>query len=203
MKGHGMSNIIQASVTIQGTRPMLWHHFGPAAIPLAKQEKSGVAGNDPNEWRKTVLFDEKTRQLYILPSYIFGCLRDAAKHTPRKRGTLMSYVAATLQVLDTRVWVDRYLPPEPLPTDPDEPTYLDIQSARNPSTRARNVRYRVAASTGWRCSFTIEWDKTIVSREEMEAVLLDAGRLAGLGDGRAIGYGRFAVEDISLSNDAS
>jgi hypothetical protein len=89
--------------------------------------------------------------------------------------------------------LDRHLPPEPLPTDPLEPVYLDIQSVRNPATRARNVRYRVAVAPGWTCSYRLQWDKTIVSTQEMQMVAIDAGRLSGLGDGRSIGYGRFEV----------
>jgi hypothetical protein len=193
------NNMLTATVTIEGTRPLLWHHFGPDAMPLEKQERTGVAGNDPEEWRKTVLFSNKTRQLYVKPTYVFGTIRDGAKHTPRKRGTLQPFVAATLQVADNLVWIDRYLPEEPIPQDPEEPVYLDITSVKNPSTRARNVRYRIAASPGWQATFTIEWDKTVVSRGEMESALNDAGKLVGIGDGRAIGNGRFVVKSFDVA----
>lgn len=187
-----MSNILTAYVTIEGTRPLLWHAFGPDALPLEKQERTGVAGNDPEEWRKTVLM-LPSRQLYIKPTYVFACLRDGARHTSRKRGTLQPFVAATLQVTDDFILVDRFVPEEPLPTDPTLPVYLDICGVKNPATKSRNVRYRVAASTGWQAAFTIVWDKTIVARGEMEAVMLDSGRFVGLGDGRSIGNGRFSL----------
>src|SRR5688500_16594047 len=103
-----MSNIITANIKIVGTRPLLWNAFGPEAIPLDKQEKTGVAGNDPEEWRKTVLITIN-RQLYVEPTYVFGCLRDGAKHTKKGRGSLQPLIAATLQVLDDRVLVDRFL----------------------------------------------------------------------------------------------
>lgn len=77
-----IGNIITARVAIQGTRTLLWHRFGIDSIPLEKQEKSGVAGNDPEEWRKTVLMSSD-RQLYLLNSYIFRCLRDAAPYIKR------------------------------------------------------------------------------------------------------------------------
>lgn len=44
-----MGNILNATVSIKGIRPLLWHAFGPDAIPLEKREKTGVAGNDPEE----------------------------------------------------------------------------------------------------------------------------------------------------------
>jgi hypothetical protein len=193
------NNILTATVRIRGTRPLLWHRFGPDTIPAdGKKERQGVAGNDPSEWRRCVLVT-KEGQLYLEPSYIFGSIRDGARHTPRKRSTLQPYVSATLQVADDRVLVDRHLPPEPLPTDPDEPVYLDIRSVKNPATRARNIRYRVAASSGWIAQFSIVWDMTVVSRGEMEAVTRDAGMFAGIGDGRSIGFGRFEVASFEVS----
>jgi len=200
-----MGNILTATVTVKGLRPILWHRFGPDSIPLEKKERTGVAGNDPEEWRKTVLHT-KEGQLYIEPTYVFGCLRDAARHTKKGRGSIQSYVAATLQVVDDRVMVDRFIPgvedgvlPGELTTDPDAPVYLDVRSVRNPATKGRNVRYRVAANHGWQTTFRIRWDGTIVSRGEMESVVHDAGALVGLGDGRSIGYGRFEVLDFAIA----
>lgn len=197
------NNIIEAKVTVKGIRPMLWHIFGPNSIPLEKQERTGVAGNDPEEWRRTVAHT-KDGQLFIPGSYVFGTLRDGSKFTKKGKGSIQSVLTSTLQILDDRVLVDRYIPgfngslPETLPTDPDEPVYLDVRSVVNPSTRGRNVRYRVAASPGWMATFTLQWDKTIVSRNEMEAVCRDAGQLCGLGNGRKIGMGRFKIEQFEV-----
>lgn len=194
-----IGNMVVAELRIIGTRPLLFHAFGPDSIPAdGRKEREGAAGNNPNEWRKTVLFRAETRQLYLKPSYIFGSLRDGARHTPRKRGSLMSYVAATLQIVDSIILLDRYLPEEPLPTSPEEPVYLDVQSVKNPSTRARNVRYRVAVAPGWTCSCRLQWDRTIIGVQEMQTVAIDSGRLSGLGDGRGIGYGRFEVAAFAI-----
>lgn len=200
-----MSNIVKAKVTIKGVRPLLLHHFGPDALSLEKEEKDGVAGNSPNEWRKTALVT-KDGQLYLEPTYAFATIRDAAKYTKKGKGSIQTSVAATLQILDERVLIDRHFPGfpnehafdiktvEPPPRDTDAPVYLDVRSVRNPSTKARNVRYRVASSSGWSCSFTILFDKTIVDRNQMRAVLNDAGVLVGIADARSIGFGRFTVE---------
>lgn len=192
-----MSNIITAEVSITGLRPILWHAFGPDSIPLEKQERTGVAGNDPEEWRKTVLMTPD-RQLYLLPTYIFGCLRDAAKYTKKGKGSIQSAVSATLQIADDLILVDRFVPAEPIPTDRTQAVYMDVSSVRNPATKARNVRYRIAAGSGWSLMFHLLWDKTIVSRGELEAVCRDAGQLVGLGDGRSIGFGRFAVQSFEV-----
>jgi hypothetical protein len=188
-----MSNIVRASVEIRGKRPLLQHQFGPEALPLEKGEKTGVAGNDPTEWRKTCMVTSGG-QLYVRGSYVFATIRDASKHTKKGKGSIQALMAATLQVEEEQVLLDRWMPKEddPLP-DPSQSVYIDVTGVRNPTTKARNVRYRLAASAGWTATFTLVWDKTIVSREQMKAVLNDAGTLVGLADGRGIGYGRFDI----------
>ncbi len=192
-----MGNFLTAEVTIRGVRPALWHHFGPDAIPLEKEERTGVPGNDPQEWRKSVLMTSE-RQLFFEPTYVFGMLRDAARYTKKGKSSIQSAMSATLQVTDERVLVDRFLPLEPIPTDSSECVYIDVRSVRNPSTKARNVRYRVASSAGWSCTFHLLWDRTVVSRDQMKAVLEDAGTLVGIADARNIGFGRFTVERVEI-----
>lgn len=197
-----MSNLVRARVEICGTRPLLQHKFGPEALPLEKGERTGVAGNDPEEWKRTCMVTSDG-QLYVVGTYVFGMLRDAAKHTRKGKGSIQAMVAATLQVQDDRILLDRFMPKDGNPTtDSSQPVYIDVMGVRNPSTKARNVRYRLAASAGWNAAFTILWDKTIVSRDQMRAVLTDAGTLVGLADGRSIGYGRFEVVSFDeLSED--
>lgn len=204
-----IGNTLTAKVKIKGDRPLFWHRFGPEALPLEKQEKTGVAGHDPEEWRRTVLVT-KDGQLFIEGTYVFGAVREAAKFHKIGRKSAVSFIAATLQVAEDRIMVDRWFPGYPNgskfdsgaadvpPEDADEPVYLDIRGVRNPTTRARNVRYRVAASPGWLAEFTLVWDKTIVDRNLMHSILIDAGRLVGVGNARAIGMGRFTVTDFEI-----
>jgi hypothetical protein len=97
--------IIYGRVDIEGTRPLLWHHFTPEILQSqagVRVERKGTKGNHPSEWKRT-----------------------------------------------DPVLIDRYLPQESeLSHDPGAPVYLDVQMVRNPATRARNVRYRIAASPG-------------------------------------------------------
>lgn len=188
-----------ADVKVTGIRPLLWHHFGPDALPLEKQERTGVAGNDPEEWKKTVLVT-KDKQLFLDPSYIFSCVLAGSKYTKKGKGSIQTAVAATLQVMDNRILIDRFLPDNvaALQNASDEPVYMDVRSVVNPSTKGRNIRYRVAASPGWTTSFRLMWESTIVSRAEMHQALVDAGLLCGLGDGRKVGFGRFTVESFEV-----
>lgn len=190
-----VGNIVVAKVSIVGTRPLMQHQFGPDAIPLEKGERTGVAGNDPQEWLKTRMVTPDG-QLYIRGDYVFGCLCGGAKYTKKGRGSIQPLLAATLQVEEPVILLDRWLPKEgePKHNTYGEPVYIDVRGVKNPSTKARNVRYRLSCSKGWRCAFTITWDRKIVGRELMPGVLRDAGSLVGLADGRSAGCGRFAVE---------
>lgn len=191
--------LLRAQVKIEGKRPLLFHSFSIDAIPLEKRERTGVAGNDPEEWKRTVL-TTKDNQLYVPSSYIFGCLRDGGKHIKQGKGSIQSKIASTLVVLEEAILLDRYLPPEnKLTEQKTEPVYLDVRSVKNPTTKARNVRYRIAASAGWKASFQIEWEGTIVSRGEMESALHSAGDFVGLGDGRSIGNGRFTISKFDIA----
>jgi hypothetical protein len=158
---------LTAIVTIEGTRPLLWHHFGPDAIPLDSKvvRRSGRAGNYPNEWKKTVL-TTADGQLYLEPSYVFAGLSAGAKYTPRKRGTMQPLVGATLQILEDQILANRWFPKgglQNLNRAKDKLGYLDVQSVRNPATNGRSVRYRVAATAGWKASFTIMCDNTLTT----------------------------------------
>ncbi|PWV97403.1 hypothetical protein DFQ01_12146 [Paenibacillus cellulosilyticus] len=197
-------SIVKAMVNIRGVRPMLMHCFTTDTISLEKKERTGVAGNDPEEWKRSFM-SNADGQLFIDPSYVFGCLREAARYTKKGRGSIQSAVAASLQVLDEQVLMNRFVPSnlmEVIHNDPTQPVYVDVRSVRNPATKGRNVRYRLAVSTGWEAAFTIMWDNTLVNRDQMHAVCIDAGALVGLADGRAIGFGRFEITSFVIIDNA-
>ena len=205
-----MPSILQAQVMIIGTRTLAIHHFGIDALPLEPQEKYGVPGNNPNEWKKTVLMDEE-RQLFLLPTYFFGCIKYGGKTVKRGRGNILADIASTLQVMDDQIYICNNdgpikLPESPLvieagtvKTEKLPDSYVEVIGVRNPSTKARNIRYRVAVKPGWCCSFTILWDSVVVDRKSLETAIINAGKLVGIGDGRqSIGYGRFDVTDFVI-----
>ncbi len=170
---------------------MLFHAFKPEMLSGERKERSGSAGNDPEEWRKSYRAT-KEGVLYLIPEQIFGVCREGAKYTKKGKGSIQKSVAATLQILDKQIVMNRTLVGDPT-QDPEQEVYLDVRGVVNPATRGRNVRYRVATREGWEATFTLEFDPSIVDRNQMQAVLIDAGKLVGLGDARAIGYGRFEV----------
>lgn len=205
-----MTNIVSARVSFKGIRFLAWHHFGIDALPLESREKTGVAGNDPSEWQRTVLMDEG-RRLFLLPTYFFGCIKGGGKTVKRGKANLLTAIASTLQVVDDQIHVSDGStaltlpdPPEMIEagtqtTDKVPPCFVEIIGVRNPTTKARNIRYRVVAKPGWHCDFTLLWDKTVVDRASMQLAVANAGQLVGIGDGRgSVGYGRFTVEAFDV-----
>lgn len=192
-----MAHIRSARVHVRGLRPLLWHHFGPESIPLERQERTGVPGNDPDEALRTVLMTAE-RELYVPGTYVFGSIRDGARHVKKGRGSIQTAVASTLQVKENRIPLGLYVPEVP-EKDPTQPVFVDCRSCKNPQTKGRNIRYRIAAKEGWQFGFSLLWDAAIVSSGEMKGALDYAGQLAGIGDGRAIGFGRFEVSSFDTA----
>lgn len=65
-------------------------------------------------------------------TYVFGMIRDAAKHTKKGKGSIQALVAATLQVEDEQILLDRWLPKESAPSNNlKDPVYgrFDVLSA--------------------------------------------------------------------------
>lgn len=189
--------LIKAEVQIKGTRPILFNNFSIDSIPLVKRERTGVAGNNPDEWKKTFLATSEG-QLYLKSDYIFSCLREGAKHTPKGRGTMESNISGSLQVINDKLYLNRYVPLDEMEitSDDSQPVYIDVR----PVTRrgVKNIRYRLATSVGWEIKFIIMWENTLINREQMKAICIDAGAFAGLGDARKLGFGRFEVVSFEL-----
>jgi hypothetical protein len=193
-------SFVRATVHCVGTRPLLFHTFSVEALSHERKAKGGSAGNSPDEWRNTFRMTED-RQLYLTPDCAFACFKGAGAYTKIGKGNLSKKLAATLQVFNDRLLIDRYVPVEwdkaetkDIPTSPLADVYLDIRGVINPNSKGRNVRYRVACKPGWETTIQIGWDSSIVSKEQIKPIVKDAGVLIGLGDGRSIGLGRFDSE---------
>lgn len=190
-----------AEVVIKGTRPLLFHAFREEVLTQTKKVRGGSQGNDPTEWKQTVQMDEK-RQLFVTHLNLFAMIKNAAKHTKIGRGTIKDKVGATVQVPQKNyLLIDRFVPEEDkIDRDATKPVFLHVCSVKNPATKGRNLRYRIAASEGWEIKFQIVWDQRIVSKESMKGVMEDAGILEGFMDGRNIGYGRFDLISFDIVN---
>lgn len=160
------------------------------AISTSRKEKSGVPGNNPEEWKSTYLATP-SGTLYLKPEYLFSSIRAGAKHTRKGLGSLEPNVSATLQIIDPIILLNREISVENIDDDPQKDVYIDIRAVTR--NKAKNIRYRVAVARGWEAEFSIVWESTLVGRDQMESICNDAGLYAGIGDGRKLGYGRYEI----------
>src|ERR1044071_865881 len=112
-----MSALIRARVVIRGTRPLLQNQFTQDSIPLKKREKTGVAGHDPEEWKRSAMIAENG-QLYVRAESVWSMLVGGAVFTKKGGGSIQPIVRATLLVLDDRVMLDRKMPKKAWPLEP-------------------------------------------------------------------------------------
>lgn len=191
-----------ATFKITGRKPYLYHKFNLSNLTEQKKVQEGNAGNSPSEWKDTY-FSEGTK-LFIPDSYFFATFINGGKFIKIGRGTISKKLAGTLEITEGKHFIENRKIPKPqkdltsdhLSNDSSKDVYIDCRMVSNPNTRGRNVRYRLAMSPGWRTTCRVRWDDTIVSRQQVQAAITESGSLVGIGDGRAIGYGRFEVSDF-------
>lgn len=182
-----------------GTSPFLYHKFSVETFSNKRKPKSGSAGNDSEEWRETVWVEGKN--LYIPGYYFFSAIFGGGSYVKSGRGTIAKKIAGCLIIESEKCFVNRTLPDEiqnlvtdELPRDTSQPVYLDIRGVKNPTTKGRNIRYRLAMSKGWETQVEGYWDETVLSMENVKQAIESAGKFLGVGDARLIGNGRFDIE---------
>jgi hypothetical protein len=195
----------KADVEISGIRPIWFHAFRIEQISSLSKVKSGSAGNDPEEWKRTVL--EKNGQLYLPGSYWTSCLKEASKYTKIGRGSIQKIFISTTLVLDDFTLLDRFLPEgwekmsiDEMEKDSSNLVYLDIRGVMNPNSKGRNIRYRIACCPGWKTKFSLSFDDTFISPAQMKQIIQNSGKMIGIGDGRVLGNGRFEILDCKISD---
>ena len=184
---------ITAKISIKGTKPILFHTF-PIEVLTSGKTKSGSTGKDEEEWKTTVLMTGN-RQLYVMGCYLVGSIKSAGKLIKVGKGNMMKKIESCLECSQDIILLDDlFVPSEDQITKSSlDAVYIDVRSVVNPATKGRNLRYRVAAKSGWELSAVIQWDDSIVSKETMKECVTNAGLYEGIGDGRRIGFGRFAL----------
>ena|SRR5271156_2202028 len=196
----------RAEFKIIGTKPYLYHKFNVECITNTKKPKEGNAGNNPNEWKDGIW--EENKKLFIPDFYLFSCIVKGGKYIKVGRGTISKNLAGVLEICEPRFYINRELPKpldelsiEDIGTDSSKDIYVDIRMVANPNTKGRNVRYRLALSPGWETKIVISWDGSVFSKDQIFNAVEAAGKWEGCGDGRAIGYSRFKVEDFEVLKD--
>jgi hypothetical protein len=183
---------VQLAIAFDGTTGLLQHNprlidkFDDITREISainakrKKTEADEAERDRLEWFGS-LYHAQDIGIYVPAAWIIRCLVDAA--TAIKKGKAIRQGIA--------LGTDR------IPLEYDGPTVLDELYAR-PEFRSRLpvvvMRQRVMRMRPifrrWRLEFEAEMDELVWNMDEFITVAERAGRI-GLGDARAIGYGRF------------
>jgi len=195
--------MLKGVFTAVGTTPYLYHKFNLESLTDTKKPREGTSGNNPNEWKTTAWAEGK--RLFIPNFYFFSSIIAGGKYVKVGRGTISKQLPGVLTMLGDRYFIDRTLPKDleeleidDIGTCPSNPVYVDVRMVANPNTKGRNVRYRIALSPGWRAKVEFMWDDSVFSKSQINDALEAAGKYSGVGDGRAIGYSRYTVEDFEV-----
>lgn len=191
----------KAKIEIEGKSALLFHKFTVEVLSSKSKPKGGTTGNNPDEWKTTMCNEGK--RLYIPKDYFFSCFGEGAKYVKVGRGTLNKKFRGCVIITTPKAYLNRELPDDPdnietenMPTDCDKPVYIDIRGVKNPATKGRNVRYRLGLCPGWECTVELEFDDTVISKDDLKRSIEAAGKFVGLADNRENGYGRFEVLSV-------
>ena len=156
-----------AKVYIEGTKPLLFCTF-PLDTFSSDRKKEGKTGDNNQEWKSTVLMDEK-RQLYVYNTYFMNAIGEGGKEIKVGRGSLARKIASAIEIVENKIYLDALFVPEEenLSRIDTNPVYLDVRAVVNPMTKGRNLRYRIAAKAGWKCNFILSWDDRIISKDQI------------------------------------
>lgn len=187
-----------------GTTAFLYNKFNIENVSKKVKTKSGSAGNDPEEWKDKIWVDNL--DLFVPAYYIFGSVTEGAHYVKEGKGSIKKKLMGCMIVKGEKFYMNRKLPKEiekleteEMPRDSSQDIYLDIRAVKNPMTKGKNVRYRLALKAGWEIDVCFEWDDTVLSRDNIKQAVEHAGKFVGVGDARLLGYGRYKCENIVIT----
>lgn len=179
-----------AHVKIEGVASILWHAWNCDSVEAKGAAAKGSAAKKTDDIESYVVRDSKGF-IGIPAHYLRGMIcnaNGAAKYRqdPRssRKSALDLYRAGVVILtenasLGTKDW-----------------DFLDKR--REVIQRAGITRVRPAMLPGWKCEFDVQVVlPEYISPQDLHAVLVDAGRLCGIGDHRPT-YGRFNVTGFEI-----
>lgn len=141
-----------------------------------------------NDWEASAYWDDAKKQFYVPDTLLMACIRNGAAAAKKgkdiDRAVMTSETEAMIETEIKHKTLDGYFA--------DEAFRLECPCKVPPKTGALIWKARCMIPTGWKLSFTIEYDDNIVATKSLEEALELAGRLSGLGGWRPK-FGRFFV----------
>ena len=176
--------MIRVKVQIQGDKLMM-HRMSSDIIPKQGQKK--IAKDDFEAQAKVGAYMEDNGSLYIPNEWIKGVLCGTSKYFKQKQGTppLRNLIAGLVQIN-----------PEHIPLNKKE-YKVDIRNVHN--FKAGRFPVGRAVVEGWKASFTIEWNPSIIALlpNSIKEILTMGGQIIGIGAYRPEHLGNFGRYEIT------
>jgi len=164
-------------VEIEGVTALLMHQF--PMQPIEALEKKPIG-----EQAKLAAYLDEHEILYVPGIAIQRALIGGATYSKGKgRSSLQKNVAACVSVSPERVSLHT------------KEYQVDSRPVVVPATKGRVMRHR-ARIDKWKLTFDVEYDETLLTRDQLNRILIDTGQRVGLLDfcpERKGPFGRFIV----------
>ena len=169
-------------VGIEGISALLMHAF--PLVPVVAIEKK-----EPKDQAKIAAYiDPETEELYVPGIAIQRALIPGASYSKGKgRASLQKIVAACVLVS-----------PERVPLHQKE-YVIDSRAVVMPATKGRVIRYRPRLDH-WKLEFEVDYDEDLLTRDQLNRIIIDTGSRVGLLDFRPERkgpFGRFQLVKFS------
>ena len=166
------------SATIKGTSALLMHAF--PMVPVKNPEKLSI-----EEQAELAAYRDPEGQLFVPGVALQRCLVNGAGYSKGKgRASLQKVAAACLEVSPERILLGK-----------DKWDEIDTRPVVVPATKGRVLRHRPRFNQ-WELSFTLQYDPTLLTEDQVRTIVDDSGTRVGLLDFRPMNrgpYGRFMV----------
>ncbi len=190
--------MITLDITVEGVSPLLINRFKEQdEIPATTKKGKKDYGTPREQAEATAYADEDTKKLWIPCSWITGSIATVASDYKLKNSkkSVKSVSGGAVVPCEEKIYfTEGYVKED-----------VEIDSRPAVVNRARIMRHR-ARLEKWSLNFQLELDDEIIPEDDLNQILTDAGRRAGLGDYRPPKggpFGRYKITSWKKIKDSS
>ena len=186
-------------VKLTGLRPLIMHngdmvdHRNPYVVAIKRITAKGTKNMTPSdhderdrlEWEAGLYWSDAENGFVLPCDNVEKCLKDGAKKARlgKKFDAAVLLSEAEVVIHHRRIGQNK------------EQIYADPAFTLRKRVDLGIIRVRPMVPTGWWLTCTVEFDESVVSKDQVIDACREAGSLVGLGDWRPK-FGRFTVEVV-------
>jgi hypothetical protein len=141
-----------------------------------------------NDWEASAYWDDSEKKFFIPDTLLLKCLRDGAAAAKKGKD-----IDRAVMITETQAYVETAGHRTLQAAFNDRAFRLECPCKIPPKTGALIWKCRCMMPTGWKLTFSIEYNDDIVATKSIEEAIENAGLMCGLGGWRPK-FGRFTTE---------